>query len=236
MKCFVGTTALALLFVSVSAQGAFFATGTLNADDDLFFNTALGTQGELDVSAFTPGGIMFDYSSNFFQFSGSMTWTGTALVNDTSMPNGTARGDFDGNGHFTVTGTLNSLMYGPIFNGILIEGDIPASVFQELVNANSNQFGSDAFIPLQNPAGGLITGIDIDGALPGTELLTILNPQIRPVWAEVATVPGGDPLSDLTMDLSAGAGSQIQLRGDLPEPATVLLIGLAAPLLARRRK
>jgi hypothetical protein len=45
-------------------------------------------------------------------------------------------------------------------------------------------------------------------------------------------------LADFTASLSANAGSQIQFWGDVPEPASVLLVSLAGMAMwpARRRK
>lgn len=237
LSIFVAVVSLA---IPVTASAAYFQTGVLQAQDDLFYDWDVDTQvGVISTTVSTPGGVFWDWDGTMYQFSGSTTWVSSYLEEDRSQANGKAIGDFYAGGTFTVTGTLMNLNVGQlIFNGTLLSGDMPAFTLEELVNADSNQLGSSGFIYLQNLSGGLVDGIDKDGALPGTELLTILNPNIRPVWQEVMTNPGGGPLEHFYVDLGAGAGSQIQLWGDMPEPASVVLVSLAGALLwpARRRK
>jgi hypothetical protein len=232
--------AIVSLSIPVAASAAYFQVGTLQAQDDLFYNWNAGTQqGVINTSVSTPGGVFLDWDGTAYMFSGTTTWVSSYLEQDRSQGNGKAIGDFYAGGTFTITGTLMNLSVGQvIFTGTVLSGDVPAFTLEELVNANSNQLGSVDFIYLENISGGLATGIDKNGPLPGTELLSIVNPRIRPKWTEVMGNPGGGPLVNFYESLGAGAGSQIQLWGDVPEPASVALVSLAGAFLwpARRRK
>jgi hypothetical protein len=233
--------AIVSLAFPVAASAAYFQLGTLHAQDDLFYHWDADTlEGVIDTSVSTPGGVFLDWDGTPYSFSGTTTWVSSYLEQDRSQGTGKAIGDFYAGGTFTLTGTLMNLSVGQIiFNGTLLSGDVPAFTLEELVNASSNQLGSLDFIYLENITGGLVTGIDKNGPLPGTELLTIVNPHIRPKWTEVMGNPGGGPLVNFYESLGAGAGSQTQLWGDyVPEPASVALVSLAGALLwpARRRK
>lgn len=229
-----------LLVVPLAASGDIvrFSNGTLQDQNDLFFDVNLGAIGELDVGTSVPSGPMIDHSGNYYIFNGTVTWTESPLVLDRPQPNGKAIGDFGGGGVFSAVGTLSDSMYSPIFTGTLISGTVPAFTLEETVNPDSNQLASEFLIYLDNPTGGLVDGIPWTDYFGYSHTLTILNPAIRPQWAEVSTSPGGLPLTDFTTSLAAGAGSQIFLLGELPEPASVLLVSLAAVSLwpARRRK
>jgi len=143
------------------------------------------------------------------------------LLNDYSTIGGRARGTFNGGVTVTLSGTVGT------YSGVLLEGAITETSFElEELYTDAKEFDGQVHVDL-NDAVGLAAGISIgDG-----HTYKILDPRI-----DMFLRSSSDPDDFLSEDLHTGfLASSVHFVAPVPEPMTVMLLGVGALFLRRRK-
>lgn len=203
----------------------------------------LGSSGRLNFSNTTlSGGMVYTYNDVY-----ELTMTGTFTFNpnlgrDYSAGDGLAKGYFEGGATVTFTGGIRdgaTYVYGgtgaaakQIFQATL------NTVYEDPLNPGLNRwaleenateagrFDRTLFLTFVEGSEGLASGIVLNGT---GDILRMTGPKMDLSLKTASTV------SNFGADISSGGlASRVEITGLLPEPATILMLGLGGLCLRKR--
>ena len=190
-----------------------------------------GPQGEWHIEdAGFSGGIVtpFDgtptYFINLFGFAteSNFDWTGSTLAADTSSL-GRASASFNAGGTLRIYGSLEDEFLTPVFSGLLLEGTLSTFSVYEPDTPNFIDVDQSAVF---TPTGGALT----DGSFGFT-----MTPEYIVTFTAAEASQLGGPLFNFADDIEMVEGYKIVMSSTIPEPASLVLLGLAGVLGLRRR-
>jgi hypothetical protein len=159
--------------------------------------------------------------TGFGDLPANLDWSGSMLDQDLSA-GGIAHATFLPGGTLRITGQIRNEFTVPIFNGLLLEATVQAFELNEDNNTDVLTISPGAIV---TPTGGyLVTNGDM-----------VMNGDYYLNGKVSAAKAAGGSISSFGEDIVTVAGVQWNLV-QVPEPATVALLGLSSLLVLRRRR
>jgi len=172
----------------------------------------------------------------FFYFHGTADWVSDLYVDSSGPPEwaeGRANATFLGGGTLSITGTFEDSLHNELYTGLLFQATVKSWELLE-TGVDTNNFDTVGDVVVCPKFGYLVDG------QPGNSYAVL-----RELYSFALSFPAAlsqpelrsDPVVDFQHNLWATAGSQWIMAHQLPEPGTVLLLGMGLlGLLARSRR
>jgi hypothetical protein len=236
-----GAVILSALLVVSGASAAVIENiqGTLQSSVELYYgdgdyfqtNHANGGLSPAQISVLALS-LLGEGAPSYYMYYGDFAMTPSALVSDDTASNGgLALGTFASGATLTITGDLFRDFgdYGLAASGDLIVADV---MFDwELEEQVSPPYPSNTLLAQVHfdITGGALSnaGLNADGLVLGDFYLDLTFERCTPVVTDFTTLLGDQVYSTSTAKVQGGA---------VPEPCTIMLIGLGSLAVARRRK
>lgn len=225
----IAAAVFVLMVFAPMAQGATIDLLSGNVGASPIFNAALGPQGEWMIpNAPLTNGSALSSDFDFLDIApttgpaGLFDWNGNPLGADLSS-GGRAHGVFLDGGELVLTGRL--LNFGiEIFNGELLRG--PISGFSVIEPIGGDNLLNTETAPVVFPQSGALVDNSLGFTMPGGYFMSFTIAEAQ---------QNGGPLDDFGQDIVSIQSFQFNMV-PVPEPATVVLLaGLAACVVVRRR-